>query len=129
MPIDWKYLKLRPQVHEKAVKSIKSSSTSWIEEFWGGDSGGVEITRWYLSSPEDAVIFPSTGLATSPNDPFRGWDKSADIGDKTYWNGPDYVIFTKGSLVAKVFLNSRFLNNEQQKAYTKRIAQYIADKL
>jgi len=127
-PIGWKHYENHMYVSKKYMDKMRSNTFTENTEFWDCKTYSVDITIWRFNFAEDAVIFPYTGLATSPNDHFRGWDKTATIGDKTYWNGCDYVIFAKGKAIVRVFIHGR-LTNEQMKEYTTKIAESIAKKL
>lgn len=107
---------------KQMAKVFKSSKVTQIEEEWHSSRGGVEVYRWYLSTPEDAAAFVRTEFITVP----VIWKKTPDIGDKTSWPcGSNIVFFTKGNVLVKVFLNSR----TEDKEYTKKIALSVAKKL
>lgn len=127
-PINWERFEKTIYVPKMYIDKMKSKTMTENKEFWKSKSTCVDITIWRFSYVEDSIIFPYTGLATNQNDPFRGWDKTTTIGDKTYWNGCDYVIFAKGKATVRVFIHG-LLTNEQMKEYTRKIAESIAKKL
>jgi len=127
-PINWEQFEKMMYVSKKYVEKMKSKTMTENKEFWLSKSTSVDITIWRFNFAEDTIIFPYTGLATNPNNPFRGWDKTTTIGDKTYWNICNYVIFAKGKATVRVIIQGR-LTKEQKKEYTKKIAESIAKKL
>ncbi|MHC9539345.1 MAG: hypothetical protein AB9903_07465 [Vulcanimicrobiota bacterium] len=127
-PINWERFEKTMYVPKMYIDKMKSKTMTESKEIWLSKSCSVDITIWRFSYVEDSIIFPYTGLATNQNDPFRGWDKTTTIGDKTYWNRCDYVIFAKGKATVRVFIHG-LLTNEQMKEYTRKIAESIAKKL
>ncbi|MGV8122861.1 MAG: hypothetical protein AB2L14_24130 [Candidatus Xenobiia bacterium LiM19] len=124
-----------PSLHLKSCYSIDQipAYCTSICEWWSGSQGDVSIYRWHFddSKKMDDFFKPSSRLLTheilSWQRPFK-WSIDPDISDKTCWGRPYVVLFIKGKDIIRVHLNSR-INDEQKKAYVKKIAQSIAKKL
>ncbi|MHC9540480.1 MAG: hypothetical protein AB9903_13270 [Vulcanimicrobiota bacterium] len=127
-PIGWEHYEKHGFVSKKYMDKMKSNTFTENTEHWDCKSYDVDITIWRFNFANDAIIFPYTGLTTGPNDRFRGWDKTTTIGDKTYWDRYDIVIFAKGKAIVRVFVHGR-LAKEQKKEYTTKIAESIVKKL
>lgn len=108
----------------EVCKKLKSKQWKDIKEVWGGQGPLITIYRWVFDCPEDALLFPESGMVTASL-LFPGWSNTRDIGDKTCWIGPDIVLFTKGKTLVRIEVNPGNLGKE----YTRRIAEVVAKKL
>lgn len=124
-----------PSLHLKSCYSIDQipAYCTSIREWWSGSQGAVTIFRWHFDDLKkmDDFFKPSSRLLLPEILSWPGslkWSNDPDISEKTCWGRPYVVIFIKGKDIIRVHLNSR-INDEQKKAYTKKIAQSIAKKL
>jgi hypothetical protein len=114
----------------KKFKSLKSSHT---EEVWvSGNPPNppyriVTIESWSFEYPEDAGLYPETNILTG-SAVFPGWDKIADIGDKTCWLAPFDMLFVKNKTLVRIFINPLDID-DATKNYTRKIAESICKKL
>ena len=115
------------------MKKFKSRKSSHTEEIW--ESGNppnppyriVTIESWSFEYPEDAGLYPETNILTG-SAVFPGWDKIADIGDKTCWLAPFDLFFVKNKTLVRVFISPLHIDDATKK-YTKKIAESICRKL
>lgn len=118
-----------PDPKERAKYRTKKYRS--IYESWHWDKGGIVIRGTCFASYEDAVelVNYSTIAGRSINSIFNGWPDKKDIGDKTHWDNFDCVSFVKGNVLVTVDITCFSNDEDEMKAFTRKIAESVERKL